>query len=98
MILDGKKTAEVIKNEIKSEIEKNNYQINLATVLVGDDPASKLYIRNKKKACDNVGINIFIYDFFISIIIGMPSLSSILYQQSSGDVVHLASSCWTLFS
>ena len=61
MILDGKKTAEVIKNEIKSEIEKNNYQINLATVLVGDDPASKLYIRNKKKACDYVGINIFIY-------------------------------------
>lgn len=62
MILDGKKTAEVIKNEIKGEVEKNNYQINLATILVGDDPASRLYIRNKKKACEYVGINIFVYE------------------------------------
>ena len=57
MILDGKKTAEFIKKEIKSEIEANNYKINLATILVGNDPASKLYIKNKKIACDYVGIN-----------------------------------------
>lgn len=63
MILDGKKVAEVIKQDIKKEIEKNNYKINLATILVGENPASKIYIRNKKKACEYVGINLLLYDF-----------------------------------
>lgn len=62
MILDGKKNAEVIKNEIRAKIKENNYKINLATVLVGNDPASKLYIKNKKIACDYVGINILIHE------------------------------------
>lgn len=60
MILDGKALATKIKEELKVEVENINNTYNkkpkLAVVLVGSDPASCVYVKNKKNACAFVGI------------------------------------------
>jgi methylenetetrahydrofolate dehydrogenase (NADP+)/methenyltetrahydrofolate cyclohydrolase len=62
-IIDGKKIAADIRAEIKSEAdiikEKTGKEIGIAVVLVGDDPASAVYVRNKIKACADTGITSF---------------------------------------
>ena len=58
-IIDGKAIAQQIREEIRDEVaalRENGTQITLAVVLVGEDPASKVYVRNKKKACEFAGI------------------------------------------
>ena len=59
VIIDGKELAKKIRANLKIECEElKNKQINpkLAVIMVGDDPASKVYVRNKSKACEDVGI------------------------------------------
>ena len=56
-IIDGKKLAQKIRLELKTEAEKFKTRPKLAVILVGNDPASKIYVRNKSKACEEVGIN-----------------------------------------
>jgi methylenetetrahydrofolate dehydrogenase (NADP+)/methenyltetrahydrofolate cyclohydrolase len=59
MILDGKKIAEKIKGAVKlnvDDLRKKGKTPCLAVVRVGDDPASLVYVRNKKRACESVGI------------------------------------------
>jgi methylenetetrahydrofolate dehydrogenase (NADP+)/methenyltetrahydrofolate cyclohydrolase len=60
-ILDGKRVARQIREELRDEvaeyIENNGDVPTLAAVLVGDDPASEVYVRNKIKACEEVGLN-----------------------------------------
>ena len=58
-ILDGKAMSADIKAEIKAEIERGNLQVGLAVVLVGDDPASRIYVDWKKKDCAECGIKSF---------------------------------------
>ncbi len=62
-IIDGKATAERIRAEVKEAVDKRKAEgksiPGLATVLVGENPASKVYVRNKQKACTEVGINSF---------------------------------------
>ena len=48
MILDGKKLRDELLISYKEKISKDNLSITLAIILVGDDEASKLYIKNKK--------------------------------------------------
>jgi methylenetetrahydrofolate dehydrogenase (NADP+)/methenyltetrahydrofolate cyclohydrolase len=58
-IIDGKKISDEIKAEIKAEVEKlrqNGIIPGLAAVLVGDNPASALYVKMKASACEKVGI------------------------------------------
>lgn len=59
-LLDGKKTAAEIRTEIRDDVsdfvDRHSFQPTLAAVLVGDDPASQVYVRNKEKACEKVGI------------------------------------------
>lgn len=55
-LIDGKKLAEQIRNEVKNEITQLGIEPQLAVVLVGEDPASKLYISLKEKACHEAGI------------------------------------------
>jgi len=70
-IIDGKKLAEEIKKEVKKEVEdfEKIYKRKplLATILVGNDPASEIYVNLKDKACKDVGINSKIYRFSDSI-------------------------------
>ncbi|NPA42121.1 MAG: bifunctional methylenetetrahydrofolate dehydrogenase/methenyltetrahydrofolate cyclohydrolase FolD [Aquificae bacterium] len=65
LLLDGKTLSQKIREEIKGEIEKlvgaGNRRPGLAVVLVGDDPASEVYVKNKIKACQKVGIESFFY-------------------------------------
>ena len=60
VLMDGKALSQKIRNQIKVEVESiknNNVGIvpGLAVVLVGNDPASEIYVRNKEKACAEVG-------------------------------------------
>nr|MDO8114208.1 tetrahydrofolate dehydrogenase/cyclohydrolase catalytic domain-containing protein [Candidatus Sigynarchaeota archaeon] len=58
-ILDGKACSQFVKDSLKPRIEalgKKGIVPGLATVLVGDDPASKIYVSNKHKACGDIGI------------------------------------------
>ncbi len=58
-ILSGKIVSARVKDELKKELEElsqRGKQTGLAVVLVGDDSASKVYVRNKEKACEEVGI------------------------------------------
>ncbi len=61
MILDGKATAASIRAALREEIEKDRERAGrapcLAVILVGDDPASQVYVRNKEKACADAGID-----------------------------------------
>jgi len=56
MILDGKKIAEMRQKILKEEIKSSGLSPRLATVIVGSDPASQMYIRMKHRACEQVGI------------------------------------------
>jgi methylenetetrahydrofolate dehydrogenase (NADP+) / methenyltetrahydrofolate cyclohydrolase len=60
-ILDGKKLAQEIRSELAEEvvefIQNNGVVPCLAAVLVGEDPASEVYVRNKRRACEAVGID-----------------------------------------
>jgi len=59
-ILDGKALAEVVRGEVATGVaemrQKHGITPGLAAVLVGDDPASAIYVRNKRRACDEVGM------------------------------------------
>lgn len=60
MIIDGKKIAEELRSKLKKEIEQlPTSQIipGLTVILIGDDPASQIYVRNKEKFAKEVGIN-----------------------------------------
>jgi methylenetetrahydrofolate dehydrogenase (NADP+)/methenyltetrahydrofolate cyclohydrolase len=58
MILDGKKVSLKIQEEIKKEVSSfTKRKPGLAVVLVGSHPASQTYVKMKRKACENVGIN-----------------------------------------
>lgn len=60
-ILDGKQLAQQIRAELTEEviefIQNNSVVPCLAAVLVGDSPASEVYVRNKQRACESVGID-----------------------------------------
>ncbi|HSQ94100.1 MAG TPA: bifunctional methylenetetrahydrofolate dehydrogenase/methenyltetrahydrofolate cyclohydrolase FolD [Methanoregula sp.] len=55
-ILDGKKCSEMRLELIKEQIEESGLHPHLATVIVGSDPASQMYVRMKHRACERVGI------------------------------------------
>lgn len=60
IIIDGKATAQAMREEVKGKIavftEKYGFAPGLTVIIVGDDPASAVYVRNKEKACEAVGI------------------------------------------
>jgi methylenetetrahydrofolate dehydrogenase (NADP+)/methenyltetrahydrofolate cyclohydrolase len=66
-IIDGKETAKQIKMEIAAEvadlIDNKDKDPHLAAILVGEDPASQTYVRNKEKSCSEVGILSSIYRY-----------------------------------
>ena len=60
-IIDGKAISAAIREEISTEVKdfeaKNGFKPGLAVIIVGENPASKVYVRNKKLACEQVGFN-----------------------------------------
>ena len=62
-IFNGKAKAEKILSEIKQKILKEKARPRLAVILIGENKASKIYIKLKKEAADKVGIKLFVYKF-----------------------------------
>ena len=65
MLLDGRKLAQAMQGEIAAAvadmIQKTGVRPGLAAVLVGDNPASQIYVRNKRKACQQVGVESWLH-------------------------------------
>ena len=64
-VIDGKKISQVIKDELKEKaaaMAKEGKKAALAVIQVGNDPASSVYVRNKKKACEYIGIESLSYE------------------------------------
>lgn len=60
-IIDGKAVSQRVKDEIRAEIERDGLEIGLAVVIVGNNQASRVYVNNKKKACEVCGIKSYEY-------------------------------------
>ena len=61
-LLDGKALAVKLRTQLKEKIERASKIPGLAVVIVGEDQASKIYVRNKVKACAEVGMYSFVYE------------------------------------
>lgn len=58
-IIDGKAVSQFVKDEVKKEVSalgEKGVSVGLAVIIVGNDPASRTYVNNKKKACETTGI------------------------------------------
>lgn len=60
-IIDGKAVSQKIKEEVRAEIERDGLKVGLAVVIVGNNQASRVYVNNKKKACEVCGIQSYEY-------------------------------------
>ena len=64
-LIDGKLISQTIKDELKArvaELKKHGHDGSLAVIQVGNDPASSIYVKNKKKACEYIGIGSVSYE------------------------------------
>ena len=95
IIIDGKATSKAVRDEIRTETEafvaKTGVRPGLAVVIVGEDPASQIYVRNKHKACEEVGFFSQVHtlpetttqeelDALVEKLNGDPSIHGILVQ------------------
>lgn len=62
-LFNGKKIAESILKDLKQRMKKENLKAKLAVILVGEDEASKIYIRLKKEAAENVGVEFELHKY-----------------------------------
>lgn len=56
-LIDGKQISAQVKNECRERVAKEGLDVTLAVIQVGNDPASTVYVGNKKKACEYIGIH-----------------------------------------
>lgn len=88
-LIDGKELSKKIRSELKLESEKLKKEgINpkLAVILVGNDPASKVYVRNKSKACDEVGIEY--EEFLLDETITQEELINLIEELNNRKDIH----------
>ncbi len=86
MIIDGKAVAARVKREVAQEVEQLPVTPGLATVLVGDDPASAIYVRMKREDCAEVGIESFHHE--VPGDVEPDELAGLLRELSSDSRVH----------
>ena len=84
-ILDGKLVASAVKEEVAAAVERLDYTPGLATVLVGDDPASHSYVRGKRRDAEQVGIRSFHHELGDSI--SQDELASLVEGLNANDDV-----------
>ena len=87
--IDGKEIAQSVKSRVKQavqELKAQNIAPCLATVLVGDNPASAIYVRNKHRACEEVGIST--KDHKLSSAITQSQLNEIIDNLNKDNTVH----------
>lgn len=61
-LIDGKMISAQVKDELKEKVAQEGLDITLAVIQVGNDPASTVYVGNKKKACEYIGIRSLAYE------------------------------------
>jgi methylenetetrahydrofolate dehydrogenase (NADP+) / methenyltetrahydrofolate cyclohydrolase len=83
--MDGKALAERVRKEVAGEVAALGRPVGLATVLVGDDPASAVYVRSKQKASREVGIEPF--DHNLSSDTSQEDLLALVEQLNEDDAV-----------
>lgn len=89
IILDGKTLAKKTREELKlkvDELKEKNISPKLAVIMVGDDPSSKIYVRNKSKACEEVGIEY--EEHLLNANIKMEELLSLINELNDRKDVH----------
>ena len=84
-IIDGKAIASVLRAELKNKIEQSDKKPGLAVVIVGEDPASQIYVRNKVKACMELGIRSYTYELPASI--AQSELENVLDELAVSDEI-----------
>lgn len=88
-ILDGKAVSAKVKEEVKNEVQdlnKKGYSVGLAVIIVGNNPASRTYVNNKKKACENAGIKSF--EYALPEETTMEELLSLIHKLNENKEVH----------
>ena len=88
-IIDGKALAKKIRLELKEEVDKlkeKNVFPKLAVIMVGNDPGSTVYVRNKSKACEKVGIEF--EEFLFEENISEETLLELIDKLNKDDKVH----------
>ena len=89
-IIDGKAIAQAIREEIKAEVdalhEASGVRPGLATVLVGQDPASQVYVKTKQRACAEVGIASFPYE--LPATVSQEELLALIDSLNKNPAVH----------
>lgn len=86
MILDGKVLAKSIKDELKNKIIASNKEVALAVILVGEDPASCIYVRNKTNDCNEIGIKSLEYK--LPATTTQEELMALIDKLNNDDSVH----------
>ena len=89
-LIDGKALAQEIRQGIAKDVEalvkKTGVRPGLAVVLVGDDPASAVYVRNKKKACDTAGL--YVADHALPATTTQEDLLTLINQLNADPNIH----------
>ena len=85
-VIDGKKLAEDCREQLKKTVASLGYVPVLAVVSVGDDKASKIYVRNKEKAAAEVGIKCNVYSF--SDAVSQKELEALIIRLNQDKNVH----------
>ena len=85
-IIDGKALAAKIRAELKDKIKKSGKEVGLAVIIVGDDPASCVYVRNKTKACEETGIRSDTYA--LPATVSQAELEALIARLGKDDRVH----------
>jgi len=88
-ILDGKQLAKKIRQKLKLEVEELNKQEifpKLAVIMVGNDCASQIYVRNKSKACEEVGIEF--EEYLLEETINMDELLNLIHTLNENKQIH----------
>lgn len=88
-IIDGKELAKKIRLKLKEEVvelKKADINPKLAVVMVGDDKASKIYVKNKSKACQEIGIDY--EEYLLSANIKMDELLELIEKLNNDETIH----------
>ncbi len=88
-IIDGKLISQQVKDELKEEallLKEQGIEASLAVIQVGNDPASSIYVRNKKRACEYIGIRSLSYELEEGI--SEDELLSIIDTLNADDTVN----------
>ena len=89
MIINGKNIAAKIKTQVKNEVEelkKQGITPGLAVILIGEDPASKIYVNNKKKACEETGI--YSEEYFLPKSTSQKDLINLIKKLNSNNSIN----------